>query len=67
MKLHYRSIPLSSRYGSVQVSMVQEKLKVLHFYLKTDSRILADFQTTMVKVLKPIATVTPLLQKDHTS
>jgi hypothetical protein len=47
--------------------MVQEELRVLHLYLKVASRILAGFQATRMRVLKPTATVTHLLQQGHTS
>jgi hypothetical protein len=41
-----RFSPLSSRqeHGSIQASMVQEELRVLHLPLKADGRILASRQ-----------------------
>ena len=46
MELAYRFSPLSSRWehGSIQAGMVQEELRVLHFYLKAARRILASRQ-----------------------
>ncbi|EDL39911.1 mCG148360 [Mus musculus] len=44
--------------------MVQEKLRVLHLHLKAASRILVSRQP---RVLKPMPTVTHLLQQGHTS
>jgi hypothetical protein len=46
--------------------MVQAELRVLRLHLKAASRILTGFQAARMRVLKPIPTVTHLLQQDHT-
>jgi hypothetical protein len=46
--------------------MVQEELRVLYLHLKAASRILASFQAARMRILKPIPTMTCLLQQGHT-
>jgi hypothetical protein len=49
--------PLSRwEHGSIQAGMVQEELRALHHHLKA----------ARMRVLKPVPTVTHLLQQGHT-